>query len=265
MRKDPKLSIITVTYNAKDVLKGTLDSISAQRFNDFELIVIDGGSTDGTLDIIRRNTDLISHYVSEKDNGIYDAMNKGLAMASGEYVTFLNAGDYYCDDKALFDIFNTTKKEKPTVIYGDINILHTDGRKTYLKALDLTLDTLLQYGTGVLCHQAMFVRRTKAPPYDCKYRFKAELNWYFDIVESDGFSAIHIPRPVVDYSLGGFGHKYFISNRKEWIHLVYTRYGLKTIYKSRTIIFILKNSINRYPVLSRPVRFYKRIRNIIKY
>jgi len=260
----PKLSIIAVTYNAGNVLNETLQSIFSQTFDDFELIIIDGESTDNTLDIVNQYSNRITQCISETDNGIYDAMNKGLSIASGEYIQFLNAGDYYCDNQVLADMFANTSFANPTLIYGDINILHTNNRKTYQKAGAFTLDELLKRGTGVLCHQAMFVRRSESPIYDCKYRFKAELNWYFDIVELNDFTSIHIPRPVVDYSLGGFGHKYFISNRIEWISLIFHRYGLRAVYKSKIIIFLLKNSINRYPILYNSVNFLKRTAHIFK-
>jgi len=265
MHQKPTLSIITVTYNAGDVLTKTIKSIINQTFDNYEFIIIDGKSRDNTLEIISQYTNHITHFISEEDNGIYDAMNKGMSLANGEYIQFLNAGDYYCDNNVLSDIFTSfTISSKPTLIYGDINILHTNGKISYQKAGSFTLEELLRRGTGVLCHQAMFVRKSKAPLYDCKYRFKAELNWYFDIVESKDLTKNHIPRTVVDYSLGGFGHKHFLSNRIEWISLIFHRYGLKTLYKSRIIIFLLKNSLSRYPILYNSVNFIKQTGRIFK-
>lgn len=256
------LSIITVTFNAGEVLDKTLQSIFNQTYDDYELIIIDGNSTDNTIDIIHKYSSKIAHWVSEPDNGIYDAMNKGISFANGEYLQFLNAGDHYCDNHVLADVFSDTSR--PTLIYGDINILRTNGEFSYQNAGDFTLDELLKRGTGVLCHQAMFVRRSMAPLYDSKYRYKGELNWYFDIVEKEGFTSKHIQRPIVFYSLGGLGYRHFIRNRLEWVWLIFHRYGIITVFKSKIIIFLLKNSISRYPVLYNPAKLLKRAGLLLK-
>ena len=259
----PRLSVITVTYNAGEVLEKTLQSIFEQSFDDYELIIIDGKSTDSTLEIIQNHSDNIHYWISEPDSGIYDAMNKGLAVASGEFIQFLNAGDFYCDNRVLSDIF-TDVDDKPTLLYGDIQILKTDGTYSYQTASEFTLDNLLERGTGVLCHQAMFVRRSQAPYYDCKYKFKAELNWYFDLVELPGFTFKHIARPVVYYALGGFGYKYFLRNRLDWIRLIYRRYGIGTVYRSRILLFLLNNAISRYRLRYNPIKFFKRAGSIFR-
>lgn len=259
----PKLSIITVTFNAGDVLEKTLESIFNQTFDDYELVIIDGNSTDNTIDIIRQNGDKIARWLSEPDDGIYDAMNKGLASSRGEYVHFLNAGDYYADDRVVEDVFEALDSS-PTLIYGDITILRPNGTETHQKAGKFCLNALLRSGTGVLCHQAMFVKRLSAPLYDCKYRFKAELNWYFDLVESAEFYSTHVERTIVCYSLGGFGHKNFIRNRLEWVWLVYKRFGLATVIESKIVIFLVNNSRYRYPVMDKFVRSISHIRSFFR-
>jgi glycosyltransferase involved in cell wall biosynthesis len=191
----PKLSILIVTYNAINVLQQTLDSIFAQIYDDYELIVVDGGSTDGTQDIIEANCARFASWCSEKDDGIYDAMNKAIKRATGEYLQFLNAGDRYVDDDALKNVFDSIDGS-PVLVYGDIRILHTNGKITYQKAGEFSIDSLLRRGTGVLCHQAMFVKRENLPSYNTKYSYKAELNWYFDLVEMEGFTHQHIELPI---------------------------------------------------------------------
>jgi len=262
-KKIPRLSVITVTYNAGTVLDNTLQSLFDQTFDDYELIIIDGDSTDNTVEIINQYAGRVEHWVSEADKGIYDAMNKGLGAAKGEYVQFLNAGDYYSDNQALADIFSNLKN-RPTLIYGDINVVTTEGCESYQKAGNFSLDALLKRGTGVLCHQAMFVRRIKAPQYNCEYNYKAELNWYFDILETDNFDSRHVERPIVFYTLGGFGYQHFLRNRLEWVQVIYRRFGLARLFESGIIIFLFKNSLSRYPTLDRAVKFVKRIGSIIK-
>jgi len=258
----PRLSVITVTYNAEAVLEKTLLSLFCQTFHDYELIIIDGSSNDSTVDIIKNYSDKISYQVSEKDNGIYDAMNKGMSVAKGEYIQFLNAGDYYSDNHVLEDIFSINSGN-PDLIYGDINIITTNGKTIRQNAEDFTLDGVQRRGTGVLCHQAMFVRKNIAPSYDCRYKYKAELNWYFDLVETDNFSSQHLQRPVVYYSLGGFGYNNFIRNRLEWVWLIFRRYGLKTLIESKIILFLFKNSMSRYRGLQVPKQLMKRARSFL--
>lgn len=101
---NPKISIVTVTYNSAKTLERTILSIINQTFSDYEYIIIDGGSTDGTLDIIRQYEDKISHWISEPDNGIYDAMNKGIRLCKGEWIHLLNSDDYYFDKNVLQNV-----------------------------------------------------------------------------------------------------------------------------------------------------------------
>jgi len=259
----PKLCIVTVTYNAENELCRTIDSILGQTYKDYELIIIDGGSTDCTLDLIRRYEDKIDYWISEKDNGIYDAMNKALVAAKGEYVQFLNAGDYYIDQYTLKNVF-TNITDSPTLIYGDIRILRTGGKIIYQKASEFTLDNLIKKGTSVLCHQAMFVKRERAPIYNTKYPYKGELNWYLDLAKLEGFTYVKCEIPIVFYALGGYGYNNYLRNRLDWLRVIYNRYGVMTILKSGLIIFLLKNSINRYPILSKAHRMIRKARKSIR-
>ena len=123
----PKFSIITVTYNAAAVLEDTIQSIITQTYKNVEYIIVDGASTDGTLKIIERYRPHIHTVISEKDNGLYDAMNKGLALATGDYVCFLNAGDCLHEDDTLQNMVHSvieaecmhTENDVPDVIYGE--------------------------------------------------------------------------------------------------------------------------------------------------
>ena len=159
----PKLSIITVVLNAKNDLIETLSSIKKQTFSDLDVVIIDGGSTDGTLDVIQEYSDIISYSVSELDKGIYDAMNKGIKAATGDWITFLNAGDFYVDLDRLDHIFSTDVGQK-SFIYGDMFLLSITGEKIrYLEAETLTKQSIAK--GMIACHQAMFVRRIHCPMY----------------------------------------------------------------------------------------------------
>ena len=228
----PVVSIITVVYNLPDNLEKTLQSVIQQAYPNIEYIIIDGGSTDHeTIEVIKKYEDHIDFWISEPDNGIYDAMNKGLKNVAGDYVSFLNAGDYYCNEYVLDSLFSDIKNED--VVYGDIYVDSGLQKPTrYQRALTFNKNELLAHGTAVVCHQALFVKRAIAPNYNTSYKYKAELNWYFDIVETKhNLSFAHKNIAVVNYALGGFGYINFKSNLLEWCKLIIMRYGLRTFFK----------------------------------
>ena len=116
-----KFSVVTVCYNAAETIGHCLDSVASQDYPDLEHVVIDGGSTDGTLDLIETCQGRLSQFVSEPDNGIYHAMNKGLAMATGEVVGFLNADDFLAHDAVISTIANAMEKHHSDAVYGDLD------------------------------------------------------------------------------------------------------------------------------------------------
>ena len=123
----PKFSIITVTYNAEKVLEDTIQSVIAQTYHHIEYIIVDGASKDGTLSIINRYRSHIHTVVSEPDKGLYDAMNKGIALASGDYLCFLNAGDCFHEDDTLQQMVHTINgNELPDILYGETAIVDKD-------------------------------------------------------------------------------------------------------------------------------------------
>ncbi|MFV8819711.1 glycosyltransferase family 2 protein [Haliea sp. E17] len=244
-----RLSIIIVTLNAASALEKTLDSVFSQTFDDYELVIIDGQSTDRTVDIIRNCEERLGYWVSEPDDGIYAAMNKGLQAASGEYVQFLNAGDCFVDSAVLEQVFCTD--DRPDLFYGDIYRVGVDGSLKVVSAEDFTEKNLLRHGTGVICHQAMFVRRAVTPVYDTRYRFKGELNWYFDLVQAPGFRYVKCEHAIVNYELGGWGYQNFLRNRLDWIRVAIDRFGWPSVWKSGLLGYLWINSFFRYPVLKK--------------
>lgn len=114
-----KISVITVVFNDVENIRKTMDSFFSQTWEDKEYIVIDGGSTDGTLDVIKEYADRLAFWCSEKDSGIYDAMNKGVLKASGDWINILNCGDYYCSENSLKDAITSVDTKNADVIYGN--------------------------------------------------------------------------------------------------------------------------------------------------
>ena len=132
----PRFSIVTVTYNAENVLNDTIQSIVTQTYRNVEYIIVDGGSTDGTMHIVDRYRPMISIVVSEPDNGLYDAMNKGIALATGDYICFLNAGDAFHEDDTLQRMVHSLRGiELPDVIYGDTDIVDAEGHFLHKRRL----------------------------------------------------------------------------------------------------------------------------------
>ena len=242
----PTISIITVTYNAANELEQTIASVAGQSYGAIEFVVIDGKSNDTTRDVLQNYSNVIHYLVSEPDNGIYDAMNKGLKAATGDYVLFLNAGDYFCNDQSLENLVNATPSSKD-VIYGDIMLVRTDGTVLQHGAKPFTRQNLIKFGTGVLCHQAILIRRELAPLYDTKFVYKGELNWYFDLFQKKyNLSCFHYKKPLVYYFLGGAGYQNFIANRLEWYKLLINRFGLRSVFNIRFMKFIYRDFQNRY-------------------
>jgi glycosyltransferase involved in cell wall biosynthesis len=181
----PTVSVITITYNNASGLAKTLASIAAQDYPKLEQIVVDGGSKDNTLAVMTEYAHLIKRSVSEPDKGIYDAMNKGMAMASGEFLWFLNAGDVAHSPTVLTQIFTLPIAKTPTdewydVYYGEainVNESYEPSGTPRRKALPAKLThRSMSYGM-VVCHQSMIVRRRIAPLYDLQYKYSGDVDW----------------------------------------------------------------------------------------
>ena len=197
-----KISIITICYNAVSDLAKTIASVRAQEFKDFEYIVVDGGSKDGTAEVINKNIDVITKWVSEPDKGIYDAMNKGIKMATGEWVIMMNAGDVFADSQVLQNVFSHTISNNITFLYGDILIRQKNGR---------LLRRVMSWKDGSVNHQAVIYRR----------RLHDEHGLYIvtkKIIVSDYLFFVRIPEEQVqkiDWAIS-INDPNGISNRGNW-------------------------------------------------
>lgn len=149
------LSIITINFNNKLGLKRTLISVANQTYNDFEYIVIDGGSTDGSVELIKEYEDKITYWISEPDRGIYHAMNKGIQKANGEYLFFLNSGDVFFDENTVKGFVNASSRED--IVYGNVRIVYSEERKSIEKYPD-KLSFLFFFQSGI-CHQCIFIKK----------------------------------------------------------------------------------------------------------
>lgn len=169
----PLISIVTVSYNAATTIEQTILSVINQDFEDFEYIIVDGGSTDGTVDIIKKYQDRITLWVSEPDRGIYDAMNKGIIMANGKWVNFMNSGDSFYNLNVLSNLKLDLISDFQ-VVYGSINCL-TKSNSFLLKpkTVEKMNDSM------IFCHQAAFVNWTCLNEYKFDIRFKVAADFKF--------------------------------------------------------------------------------------
>ena len=179
-----KISIVTATYNSGKTVRDTFKSVLLQNYDNYELIVVDGGSKDGTVDIIREYEPLFGgrmRWISEPERGIYDAMNKGLRKATGDYVWFLNAGDTLYTADTLQSVVASLKKSVslPDVLYGETQIVDAQGRALGMRRLKAPRKlTWKRFRMGMLvCHQSFVVKRSVAPEYDTTYRWVADYEW----------------------------------------------------------------------------------------
>ena len=224
----PKFSIITVTYNAGKVLEDTIQSVITQTYKNVEYIIVDGKSTDGTMDIVNRYREHIHTIVSEPDKGLYDAMNKGIDLATGDYLCFLNAGDELHEDDTLQLIVHSLsgEKELPDVIYGETAIVDEEGHFLRMRRLSTPEHlTWKSFQHGMLvCHQAFMPRRDLAVKYNLKYRFSADFDWCIRIMKkSRVLHNTHLT--IIDYLNEGMTTRNHKAPLKERFHIMCHHYG----------------------------------------
>jgi len=225
---NPTFSIITVTYNAVNTLEATIQSVISQTYHHVEYLIIDGASKDGTLAIINRYKDRIEKVVSEPDKGLYDAMNKGLALATGDYVCFLNAGDEFHEDDTLEKMVHSMRElpTLPDVLYGETQIVDKQGHFVRMRRLSAPEKlTWKSFRSGmVVCHQAFFAKRSLAEPYNLKYRFSSDIDWCIRVMKkSKILHNTHLT--LIDYLEEGMTTRNHKASLKERFWIMAHHYG----------------------------------------
>lgn len=220
----PMVSVITITFNAARTLERTIASVERQDYKAIEYIIVDGGSTDGTLQIVGRHERTVSRCISEPDDGIYFAMNKGLAAATGEYVWFLNAGDEFAQPSTLSSVMAAAAGAD--VVYGDTVVTALDGSVIGGRRLappdSLTADS---FRDGMLvCHQAFVPRRSLCAPYDTSFRFSADYDWCLKILLK-ARSVVNARQVVVRFLDGGFTKSHIVEGLRERFTIMSRQFG----------------------------------------
>lgn len=223
---DPLFSIITVTWNAASVIAPTLRSVERQTSTDYEMLIIDGASTDDTLRIVKQTSIASLRVFSEPDNGLYDAMNKGISRARGRYLIFLNAGDAFADDTVLVRLAMLTT-EDPGVIYGQTQLVDKNrevvGKRHLTAPKRLTVDSFLK--GMVVCHQAFVARRDLVPQYDLRYRLSADYDWCIRVLEKSPANAYAGRKPIISYLAEGMTTRHHRASLRERFRIMCRHYG----------------------------------------
>ncbi len=246
-----KFTVITITYNAATVVGRTLDSILSQSYEDVEHLIIDGASTDDTLKLAedykkRSDESMCGHKIiirSEPDEGIYDAMNKGLSQAMGDYVVFMNAGDFFPETNTLEEIAHRCRlnelptAELPAVLYGQTNIVDENGEFLHPRRLEAPERlTWRSFRHGMLvCHQAFYARTdlAKTIPFDTTYKYSADVDWCIRVMfegERSGLALYNTKLVIANYTEQGTTTKHHQESLKERFRVMCHHYGyLSTI------------------------------------
>lgn len=246
MGTPPLFSIITVTYQANAVLPVTVDRFLEQKTSDYEYLFIDGGSTDGTVELIRsyvarfKEKGVDARWISERDNGLYDAMNKGLSMAKGRYVWFMNAGDRLAETSTLSklesilrpyfpigEIQQDRNTHCPDFLYGETLIVdehYTVLGPRRLKAPDKLTWKKFQWGM-LVCHQSMIVRRGIAQPFNTLFKYSADYDWAIRCMKASS-SIVNTRLVISHFQIGGLTNKRMNASLKERFRIMTDTYGL---------------------------------------
>ncbi len=242
----PKLSVITVVYNDKKHIEKTILSVLKQDYPNIEYIIKDGGSTDGTQEVIRKYENRIAKWISEPDKGIYDAMNKAIDMATGDYLLFLNSGDLFYNNEVVSKIFADHSNVKADIYYGDAMIIDEQGKELGLRRHrppeQLSWKSFVK---GMLVsHQAFIPARKIVVKYDLQYRIAADIDWCIRIMKNA--RKIHNTHLIiVKFLSGGTSAKRRIKALKERFQIMRKYYGLlPTLYtyfvnSFKTLFFLI--------------------------
>lgn len=209
-----KYSIITINYNNKEGLRRTIESVIGQTFRDYEYIVIDGGSTDGSVDILKEYDKYITYWISEKDNGIYNAMNKGIAKATGDYLNFMNSGDCFYDTEVLQKVafYNM---EDDFIVGKDYHF--NEKTKQGHTSIQPSRTTMIHFFVATLDHQSAFIKKElfENSPYDEKHRLVSDWIFFTEKIVKERKRIQFIPDIVCRREEGGLSEQQHEQNRKE--------------------------------------------------
>lgn len=238
------MSIITVSLNSVKDIAHTIKSVLNQTYENIEFIIIDGGSTDGTIDVIRSYNDRLAYWLSEPDRGIYHAMNKGIMQASGDWINFMNAGDIFYQPYTVESVLQSGH-EKADIFYGNNEIVYSGNFSVIRKAMDIE-----DIWKGMIVnHQSLFVRSDllRKHPFDLSFKIGADYEFIYSVY-MDKCNFIKIDSVISCTAHGGFSDMNVIANIKEqWIIAgrYSTSYKVHLHYVWLILFALLKNILKK--------------------
>ncbi|MFD2148208.1 glycosyltransferase family 2 protein [Mucilaginibacter antarcticus] len=235
----PVLSVITVVYNNVASFEQTMLSVLNQTYTDIEYIIIDGQSTDGTIDVVKKYEDRLAKFITEKDNGIYDAMNKGLALATGDYVLFMNSGDEIYGADTVAKVFATATNAD--IYYGETEMIDQQsnslGKRRHAAPERFTWRDF-KYGMSI-SHQAIYIKRALVEPYDARYQLSADIDWIIRAAKK-ATTIVNVHQYVAKYAVGGMSKLKHRQSLMERFDIMKRYYGLTpTLFNHAVIAFNL--------------------------
>ena len=225
MTVNPKLSVITIVYNNAKDIERTMLSVLNQTYANIEYILIDGASTDGTKDVIYKYKDRLAQFISEPDKGIYDAMNKGLALATGDYVLFMNSGDEIYDNETVEHVFASAPSGD--IYYGETEMFDENweslGQRRHRAPEHFDWHSF-KYGMNV-SHQAIYIKRSLTEPYDLQYKYSSDIDWIIKAAKKSS-NVVNTHMYVAKYLVGGMSKQKHLESLKERFKILSHYYGL---------------------------------------
>ena len=275
----PLITVVTVCYNAVNELEKTMLSVLNQTYDNIEYIVIDGGSKDGTVDIIKKYADRLAYWVSEPDKGIYDAMNKGIKAATGEWINFMNAGDLFVDNNIISKLLNATSDS------GDIRIIRGNIFRIYpkfkVKSVGVTqqIPSLIDMFDNTFHHQACLIQTSLFKDYglySLDYKLISDWKFFFDCTVLHHVKSTYVDITVAEFQMNGASTNHSYLYRDERRNYLKSLYGedlfsllselsvyrksriIRTFYKLRTR-FISQLSQKNFSRIMKMKRFFIQI------
>lgn len=242
-----KLSVVTICFNAEAEIERTIKSVIEQDYPNIEYIVIDGKSTDKTVELIKKYDKKITKWISQPDKGLYDAMNKGLKIATGNYIVFMNAGDQFYDNQTVSSIFASAPTPQD-VYYGETVIVDNTGNEIGMRRLSAPNQlSWKSFKRGMrVSHQSFIAKKELAPLYDLNYKFSADFDWCLKILKkSEKICNTNII--ITRYLDGGLTKHNLLPSLKERYKIMTKFYGtVPTIFNhfilgTKLAWFVLKN------------------------
>jgi len=250
-----KISIVTIVYNDTNNIEQTILSVLDQKYADIEYIIIDGGSTDGTIDIIYKYETKISYWITEPDMGIFDAMNKGLKIATGEWIIFMNCGDSFYNNEVLSNVFKNNVNDI-NLIYGNVE-LFSNSRRFIVKQKC----TKYSINLNSICHQTVFIRLSKHSPFNLDYKLTADHDIIFETIRNGHYMYVDIV--IAKVLLGGVSYNVFKTS-KEKLLISYRRGNFldKILSPLFNIYQIIKFILKKIMVRILPAQVFERIASL---